>query len=99
MVLIPVVGRAGRIDDFMWRSASPTVTLLLGCPGDDLTGRTLMQVLGAGALRDALFEPCCRAFLGRSPQMSAVNGSGWRGTPTLTRRRRAHGRAHVFVGV
>lgn len=79
MVLIPVVGREGRVGDFMWRRASPTVTLMLGCAGEDLSERTLTQVLGAGALRDALFETCHRAFLNRSPQTAAVTCGDWRG--------------------
>lgn len=79
MVLIPVVEREGRVVDFTWQWASPTVTLLLGCTGEDLSGRTLTQVLGASPLRNALFETCHRAFLDRSTQTAAVNGSDWQG--------------------
>ncbi|MDP1533569.1 MAG: hypothetical protein Q8L92_08310, partial [Rubrivivax sp.] len=79
LVLIPVVGRLGRVSDFMWQGASPTVTLLLGCAGVDLTGRTLTQILGACHLRDVLFQTCHQAFLSRSPQTAAVNGDDWQG--------------------
>lgn len=80
MVLIPVVERDGRVGEFLWHGASPTVSLMLGCAGEDLSGRTLTQILGAGPLRDALFQTCHRAFLSRAPQTAAVSGSDWRGT-------------------
>ncbi len=79
MALVPVVGREGRVSDFMWRYASPTVTLTLGCAGEDLSGLTLTQVLGASALRDALFEICHRTILSRSSLTAAVKVGDWRG--------------------
>lgn len=79
MVLVPVVEPEGRVGDFMWQCASPTVSLLLGCAGEDLAGRTLTQVLGACHLREVLFQTCHQAFLSRSPQTAAVNGNNWQG--------------------
>lgn len=80
MMMIPVVEPEGRVGDFRCHCASPTVTWMLGCAGEDLSGRTLTQILGASPLRDTLFETCHQAFLNRLPQTAAVNGVEWRGS-------------------
>jgi hypothetical protein len=79
MVLIPVVGRQGRIADFVWRSANPPAAAMLGCPGENVAGRTLREVLGTGSLCNVLFATYQRAFLSRSPQTVDVEFGDWRG--------------------
>ena len=74
MALAPVFDEDGQVIDFVWREASPTSTLALGCAGKDLVGRTLKQVLVECAIDTSLFTRYRAVFLQKRAQVLRVDG-------------------------
>lgn len=74
MALAPVFDEDGQVIDFIWRAASPTSTLALGCAGEDLVGRTLKQVLAECAIDGSLFARYRVVFLQGQAQVLRVAG-------------------------
>lgn len=74
MALAPVLADGGEVIDFIWRQASPTSTLALGCAGEELVGCQLKQVLSRCAIDGSVFEGYRAVFLQQQAQTLRIEG-------------------------
>ena len=72
MALAAVLADGGEVIDFIWRQASPTATLALGCAGEELEGCRFKQVLSRCAIDGSVFEGYRAVFLQQRAQTLRV---------------------------
>ena len=74
MRLAPVLEEGTDVLDFRWLEASPTSTRALECPGKDLVGRSLKQVLAECGMRLSIMAAYRSAFLEQCSRVERVEG-------------------------
>jgi hypothetical protein len=79
MELVPVLDPYGRLVDFEWIRADPLAAMTLGCPGQDLIGKGLRDVLLHETLGAWLFDVYRSALHSGQPQMTRVQRGDWCG--------------------
>ena len=74
MRLAPVLDESREVQDFVWSDASPTSMQAFGCAGEDLVGRSLMEVLTECGIDLLILAACQSAFREQCSRVEHVKG-------------------------